>query len=181
MGTIGNKLRELRKERKLTLNHLAQEAGCTAAYISQIERDKASPSIATLKRISQVLGVRIVDFFLEESEEDPMVLDSDRWVRMSLKGWKADIRQLVRGVNTKRMQPFLTTIQPGGGTPEHYTHQGEEFGLVLEGVLTLSVGGESYQVEPFQSFYYSSLVAHSWTNEGDVPCLVVWVVSPPSW
>lgn len=181
MGSLGSKLRELRKERKLTLKHLADAAGCTAAYISQIERDKASPSIATLKRISQVLGVRIVDFFLEEADDDPMVLGQDRWVRMSLEGWKADIRQMVRGVNTKKMQPFFTEIEPGGGTPEHYSHQGEEFGLVLEGELTLAVGGETHTVPPFHSFYYSSLVPHSWTNQGDVPCRVVWVVSPPTW
>lgn len=73
MESIGQKLRELRKEVKLTLKQVAQEVDCTAGYLSQIENDKASPSIATPKKIAQVFNVRIVDFFLDESYEDPVV------------------------------------------------------------------------------------------------------------
>lgn len=79
MESIGQKLRELRKEAKLTLKQVAQEVDCTAAYLSQIENDKASPSIATLKKIAQVFNVRIVDFFLDESHEDPVVTTPDQY------------------------------------------------------------------------------------------------------
>ncbi|MGD8561280.1 MAG: XRE family transcriptional regulator, partial [Desulfarculaceae bacterium] len=148
---------------------------------SQIENDKASPSIAVLKRIAQVLGVRIVDFFMDDLDDDSVVRGPEQWLRVSLPGWKANIRQLVRGSNSRKMQPFYTVIEPGGGAADPYTHQGDEFGLVLEGELTLKVGSQTYQVPAGHSFYYSSIQPHSWVNTGEVLCKVVWVVSPPTW
>lgn len=181
MSSLGANLKELRLSRKLTLRQVAEEAGCTPAYLSQIENDKASPSIASLKRVAGALGARIVDLFLDEDDEDPVVLDPDHWVRVSLPRWKADIKQMVRRVKHKQMQPFHTVIQPGGGTRTDYSHHGEEFGFVLAGQLTIKVGNETYQVDTGSSFYYSSSLPHSWTNQGEEPCTVVWVVSPPSW
>lgn len=165
----------------MTLQQVAERANCTAAYLSQIEHDKASPSIASLKKIAGVLDARIVDFFLDETEQDPVVMHPSQWLGVSLPRWKADIKQMVRAVKHRQMQPFHTVIQPGGGTREDYSHQGEEFGLVLEGELTLRVGSETYLVPAGSSFYYSSTLPHAWTNEGDQTCRVVWVVCPPSW
>ena len=157
-------------------------ANCTPSYLSQIEHDKASPSIASLKRIANALGARIVDFFLDDDENhEPVVWGPETWVKMSLPRWKADIRQMLRGVKHRQMQPFYTTIAPGGGTREDYWHTGEEFGLVLEGLLTLTVGKDTYQVPAGSSFYYSSTVSHAWTNDQEVPCTVIWIVTPPSW
>lgn len=181
MQTIGSKIRRLRKIKGLTLQQVAEGAGCTAAHVSLIENDKTSPSIASLKNISEVLGARIVDFFLDEIEEDPVVQDPSQWITISLPGWKADIKQMVHAVKHRQMQPFYTTIEPGGGTRESYRHQGEEFGVVLEGELTLRLGDETYLVKAGSSFYYSSSLFHAWTNEGDEPCIVIWVVNPPSW
>ncbi len=181
MQTIGSKLKEFRAARRLTLQQVAEAAGCTAAYVSQVERNKTSPSIASLKRIAAALNVRIVDFFLDEVAEDPVVLDPSDWPRMSMPRWKATIRQMVRSVRQRQMQPFYTVIDPGGGAPEEYSHQGEEFGLVLEGELTLRVGADTLLVREGSSFYYSSSLPHAWTNEGGHPCRVIWVVAPPSW
>lgn len=181
MSTLGNKLKQFRANKEMTLQQVADAAGCTAAYVSQVENDKTSPSIASLKRIAAVLDVRIVDFFLDETSDDPVVLEPSQWATVSLPGWKADIRQMVRMVKHRQMQPFYTVIKPDGGSRDNYSHQGEEFGLVLEGELTLTVGAETYNVKKGSSFYYSSTLPHSWTNEGKKPCSVVWVVTPPSW
>ncbi|MBW1713498.1 MAG: helix-turn-helix transcriptional regulator [Deltaproteobacteria bacterium] len=181
VASIGLKIKELRSNLGLTLQQVADKAGCTAAHISQIENDKTSPSIATLKRIAKVLGVRIVDFFMGEIKDDPVVMNKEQWLKVSLPRWRADIRQMVRAPNHRKMQPFYTVIQPGGGAHEPYSHEGEEFGLVLEGTLVLILDGQSYEVKAGMSFYYSSLLPHAWINEGQEPCRVVWVVSPPSW
>jgi transcriptional regulator with XRE-family HTH domain len=181
LDTLGSKIKALRLAQNLTLQQVASKAKCTAAHLSQIEHDKASPSIATLKKIATVLEARIVDFFSEETEDDPVVLDPSQWVKVSLPRWKANIKQMVRMVKHRRMQPFYTVIQPGGGTREDYHHVGEEFGLVLEGELTLRLGDDIYQVPAGSSFYYSSTQPHAWTNEAKEPCRVVWVVTPPSW
>jgi len=179
--SLGEKLRDLRLAKKLTLQQVAERSGYTAGYVSQIEHDKASPSIASLKKIAAVLGARIVDLFLEDDDNDAVILEPSQWVGVSLARWKADIRQMVRSVKHRRMQPFYTVIQPGGGTLQDYSHNGEEFGLVLEGELTLKVGSETYQVKKGSSFYHSSNVPHAWTNQTNKPCTVVWVVTPPSW
>ncbi len=181
LASIGLKIKEMRTEQNLTLQQVADMAGCSAAYVSQIENDKASPSIATLKRIAKVLNARIVDFFVDEIREEEVVLTAEQWPKVSLEGWRADIKQMVQTVSHKHMQPFHTVIQPGGGSRESYSHAGEEFGLVLEGEMTLKVGPDTFLVKAPSSFYYSSLLPHSWINEGDKPCRVVWVVSPPSW
>ncbi|MCB2185346.1 MAG: XRE family transcriptional regulator [Deltaproteobacteria bacterium] len=179
--TLGAKVRELRSQNGLTLQQVAEGAGCSAAYISQIEHDKVSPSIASLKKIASVLGVRIVDFFLEDTLDEQVVFTPDQWPVVSMPGWSAHIRQMVRGTGQRTMQPFRTEIEPGGGCHEPYSHQGEEFGLVLKGELTLVVGSETYQVPEGASFYHSSQISHSWVNQGDEPCQVIWVVTPPSW
>jgi transcriptional regulator with XRE-family HTH domain len=182
MSSLGDKIRQLRKVKGYTLTQVAELAACTPSYLSQIEHDKTSPSIASLKRIATALGARIVDFFLDDDESgEPVVYEPDQWLRISLPRWKADIRQMVRGVKQRQMQPFFTTIEPGGGTKEEYWHTGEEFGLVLEGELSLKVGSTVYNVKQGSSFYYSSVMSHSWVNEGEKTCKVIWVVNPPSW
>ncbi|MBU0514834.1 MAG: cupin domain-containing protein [Proteobacteria bacterium] len=181
MEKFGSKIKAFRTDRGLTLKQVADVAGCSTGYISQIEHEKVSPSIATLKRIAQALGVRIVDFFLDEANQEPVVAAPEDWRKVSLSRWQANIKQMVRSVSHRRMQPFHTTISPGGGSEGDYSHEGEEFGIVLQGTLKLTVGGETFEVREGSSFYYSSLIPHSWGNDGPDKCVVVWVVSPPSW
>jgi transcriptional regulator with XRE-family HTH domain len=179
--SIGQNLAKWRKEKGLTLQQLAAKVHLTAAFISQIEHDKASPSIATLKTIAHALDAKVIDFFADELLQDPVVTTPDQWSRVLIPGWQSDTKRLVKIVASKRMEPFLTTIKPGGKSREPYSHPGEEFGFVLEGEITITVGDELYRVGPMSSFYYSSLLPHSWINKGKKDCKIIWVVSPPSW
>ena len=78
------------------------------------------------------------------------------------------------------MQPFYTTIEPGGGSKGSYSHIGEEFGIVLQGELEINLNGKSYRVKKNESFYFLSQEPHSWTNSGKRKTIVIWVVSPPT-
>jgi quercetin dioxygenase-like cupin family protein len=155
--------------------------GCTGAHLSLIENGHTSPSIATLKKIAHSLGVNIVDFFVEGDALEPVVTSVGDRKNVSLGNWNAEIYQLVRSTAGKLMQPFFTVVSPQGGSHDPYSHVGEEFGIVLKGTLTLTVGDHRYEVRPGESFYYSSRVPHRWVNEGSEDVEVVWVVSPPSW
>ena len=179
--SIGQNLAKWRKEKGLTLQQLAAKVHLTAAFISKIDHDKASPSIATLKTIAHALDAKVIDFFADELLQDPVVTTPDQWSRVLIPGWQSDTKRLVKIVASKRMEPFLTTIKPGGKSREPYSHPGEEFGFVLEGEITITVGEELYRVGPMSSFYYSSLLPHSWINKGKKDCKIIWVVSPPSW
>jgi transcriptional regulator with XRE-family HTH domain len=181
MNEIAEKLKTFRKESRMTLKQLAVKAGCTDAYLSQLERGHANPSIMILKKIASALGVRVVDFFLEpEPEKKDVVLQEKDRVKINFTRGDAKIQMLVRDVQNKRMQPFFTTIEPGGGSEGFYSHVGEEFGIVLQGSLEIQIDGQCYKVRKNESFYFSSRDPHSWRNPGKRKTLVIWVVSPPS-
>jgi len=178
---LGQKIRETRTERGLTLEKVARDVGCSPSFVSQVERGKVSPSITTLKHIANALGVNIVDFFLPSGEEDSVVTQEGDRVEISMKRWKAKINLLVRSTQGKRMQPFYTVIQPGGGAMGFYRHEGEEFGIVLKGELEINLNNTIYRVKEKESFYYSSQIPHAWVNPTNKETIVIWVVSPPSW
>ncbi len=181
MKEIAEKLKALRQANRMTLKQLAQKAGCTDAYLSQLERGRANPSIMTLKKIASALKVKVVDFFLEnETGENEVVLKEKERVDINFKRGDAKIQMLVRNIRDKRMQPFYTTIEPKGGSKGPYSHIGEEFGIVLQGQLEINLKGKSYRLKKNESFYFSSQEPHSWFNPGKTKTVVIWVVSPPT-
>lgn len=181
MKEIGEQLKALRLAHRMTLKQLAKKAGCTDAYLSQLERGRANPSIMILKKIASALQVKLVDFFLEpEAEENDVVVKEEDRVNINFKRGDAKIQMLVRHIGNKRMQPFYTTIKPGGGSKGPYSHIGEEFGIVLQGELEIKRNGKSYRLKKNESFYFSSQEPHSWSNPGKTKTVVIWVVSPPT-
>jgi transcriptional regulator with XRE-family HTH domain len=177
---IGSRLKAHRQNNHLTLKQLAEKVGCTDAYLSQLENGRVSPSIASLKKIADALQTKITDFFVELQDDDPVVLRTDQRITLSLERWNARIQSLVINPKNKRMHPFFTTIQPGGGSHGLYSHVGEEFGIVLKGQLEIDLDGTIHLVRENESFYYNSSQPHSWTNPGDSETVVVWVISPPT-
>ena len=181
MEQISAKIRAVRLANRMTLKDLAEKAGCTDAYLSQLERGRANPSIMILKNIASALQMKIVDFFLEpETEGDDVVLRVTERVDINFKRGNAKIQMLVRDIRNKRMQPLYNVIKPKGGSKGSYTHVGEEFGIVLEGELEISLNGKAYRVRKNDSFYFSSQIPHSWVNPGKSKTIVVWVTCPPT-
>jgi len=181
MKEIAEKLKAFRLANRMTLKQLATKAGCTDAYLSQLERGRANPSIMILKKIASALQVKVVDFFLENDlmENDVVVKETER-VNINFKRGDANIQMLVRNIRDKRMQPFYTTIEPKGGSKGFYSHIGEECGIVLKGQLEINLNGKSYRLKKNESFYFSSQESHSWSNPGKTKTVVIWVVSPPT-
>ncbi len=177
---IGQRIKSRRLGSQLTLKQLSLLVGCSDAYLSQVENGKASPSIATLKKIADALKTKITDFFIESEGEEPVVLSPSQRKILTLERWNARIEALVSNSKDKRMQAFHTTIQPGGGSHGLYSHMGEEFGIVLKGELEIDLNGVIYTVKENESFYYSSVEPHSWINRSEQETVVVWVVSPPT-
>jgi transcriptional regulator with XRE-family HTH domain len=181
MEELAEKLKAFRLANRMTLKQLAAKAGCTDAYLSQLERGHANPSIMILKKIASALQMKVVDFFLEsEREENEVVLKESERVSINFKRGDAKIQMLVRNIQNKRMQPFYTTIEPGGGSKGSYSHIGEECGIVLQGKLEINLNGKPYLLKKNESFYFSSQEPHSWSNPGKKKTVVIWVVSPPT-
>jgi transcriptional regulator with XRE-family HTH domain len=177
---IGASLRGARQRQGLTLRQVADRAGVTESFLSQVERDIASPSIATLRRIAVALGTTIGVILDEAGPHGQLVRAAERRV-VSYPGLKARDEFLTDG-SAGRLQVILSTVEPGGGTgPEAYTHDSdEECLIVLEGSLNLWVGAERHHLEAGDAIRYSSRVAHRNENPGPETARVLFVLTPPS-
>src|SRR4030042_784109 len=103
MKEFGIKLKALRVANRMTLKELANKAGCTDAYLSQMERGLANPSVMILKNVASALGIKVVDFFLEpQMEENDVVLREEDRVNLDVKQEDAKIQMLVRSIQNKR-------------------------------------------------------------------------------
>lgn len=173
---IGSVLKELRAERGLTLRQLADLAQVTSAYLSRLENEKISPSIHTLKRVAEGLGVPVIDFFANDLVDAPSINAPENWDRKVIKGLNAEIRQMGGPPGSRKMSPFFLTIPPrGGGAYETWPFDGEEFVVVLEGRLTLELAGGEEELTPGTLVYFSALRPLAWTNKSDERCRLMLV------
>lgn len=175
---IGDKLRRLRLANSLTQEELANRAYVTKGFISQLERDLTSPSIATLKIILDVLGEELAGFFKEESPEKEVYRKLDRVVT-SDSTEKLKVELLVPGAQSRLMDPVLVTLSPGEKTWEEITHEGEEFGLILAGKVELHLDKETHKMSKGDCFYFTADKVHYVENIGNSISTILWVVSPP--
>lgn len=175
---VGRRLKELRRDRDLTLAEVADATGLSASFLSMVEQGKSDISMGRLTRLASLFGASVADF--SASARDPIttrkgrahsVVSSDEGLRVEL---FTPVGELV-------MMPYRTEFEPGGGTMEFASHRGEEFFYVLEGEVTLElegIGVETYQAG--DSVYFHSETPHRFRNNGDEPAFIVGAVSPPS-
>jgi transcriptional regulator with XRE-family HTH domain len=177
---LGTRIRSLRQARHLTLRDVAERAGVTESFLSQVERDVTSPSIATVHRIARALDLSIAQLFAEEGETGRVVRREARR-RVAYKGLKA-VDEFLTSNMSGRLQVIMSTIEPGGGTgADPYTHDSdEEVVVVLEGVLDLWVGDEHYVLREGDAITYPSRVPHWNVNHGTGHARVLFCITPPS-
>jgi len=130
-----------RIRRRLSLAHVAKAAGISVGFLSAVERSQMSASIATLRRLARFHKTNILDFFDPRNPTAALVrptgrkvLEAGPGVRMELLAWGNTV-----------MEPHLFRIAPRAGSGESYTHEGEEFLLVLRGELHLALDKEEFR------------------------------------
>lgn len=177
---LGIRIRALRQARHLTLREVAERAGVTESFLSQVERDVTSPSIATVHRIARALDLSIAQLFAEEPETGRVVRREARR-RVAYPGLRA-VDEFLTTNMAGRLQVIVSTIEPGGGTgAEPYTHDSdEEVVVVLAGVLDLWVGDEHYVLREGDAITFPSRLPHWNANRGDLPASVLFCLTPPS-
>ena len=180
MEKLGFKVRRLRKQQGLSLRQVADRANCSPSYLSMVENGKLDPSISRLKRIAEGLGFTISELFQEPTDEQ-IVIRRHKRQRVEFEASKLTIEILVPRLTTKLMDARLALVDPGGGSVGDYHHPGEEFGLILEGELEITINGSTYHLQKGDSFYFASPLNHSFRNQGSEKAAVVWVNCPPSW
>jgi mannose-6-phosphate isomerase-like protein (cupin superfamily)/DNA-binding XRE family transcriptional regulator len=203
---LGMRLREARQRRGLGVRELSRQTKCSASLISQIELGKIAPSVSTLYALTSLLGVSMDSLFVTEEERDsdsavlpepsppPILLPATMAAEKGVVQRQANRPHisLEHGVRWERLNPapepgaeFLEIFYDvGGGSvsgDKAIRHNGREYGLVLEGVLSVQVGFEKYILEAGDSVAFDSTVPHRFWNGGDVPVRAVWFELKPDW
>ncbi len=185
---LGDEVRQLRRARGLTLTELGELIGKTAGYLSLVERNKQKPSVRVLQDISEALGVNVGWFF----QSDPEASDAERQYivraanrrRLSYSGLgSTDYLGLTDHLLSSNLDGSLalglSRYAPGGSTgDDQYDHRGEEAGLVIQGILEISIGEDVFILEEGDSFSFPSHLPHRFHNPGETDTLVVWANTP---
>jgi transcriptional regulator with XRE-family HTH domain len=178
---LGERLRAIRLLRRLTLREVAESAGVSESFVSQLERGRSSASVATLQRLAAAVGIEISDLFAGEQHSGPRVLR--RQERQLLEWGHLGRKALLTPKPFHSLEAVAASFDPGGSTgDEPYTHgDSEELLLVLAGRVHLQLGSELLDLSTGDSVNYRSSTPHRVSNPSDEPAEVLFVISPPSY
>lgn len=176
---IGAKIKALRIKNGLTQEELANRSELSKGFISQLESEQTSPSIATLVDILECLGTNLSAFFNDATDEKVVFTPEDYFVKDSEEEGHS-VTWVIPNCQKNDMEPILLDLLPGGTSPVDEPHSGEEFGYVLGGSIRVHVGEGVYKAKKGESFYFTADKVHYLENVGKTPAKVLWVATPPS-
>jgi transcriptional regulator with XRE-family HTH domain len=178
---VGERLRAIRILRRRTLRDVAEAAGVSESFVSQLERGRSSASVATLQRLASALGVEISDLFTTNGVPRPRVLRRD--ARQLLVWGHLGRKALLTPKPFHSLEVVAAEFEPGGSTgDEAYTHgDSEELLLVVRGRVHVQLETDIYDLGTGDSVQYRSSTPHRVSNPGDELAEVLFVISPPSY
>ena len=174
---LGEKIKQMRNQLGLTQKELADRCELTKGYISQLENDLNSPSIATLTDILSALGSNLAEFFREETGEK-VVFSKEEFIEKDAESMKWN--WLIPNAQENMMEPVLVELAEDVSTASDVPHEGEEFGYVLEGKIAVVLGSKRYACKKGEAFYYPANKPHSIINKGKGKARFLWVSTPPN-
>lgn len=163
---IGERLRELREARNISMRALATRSGLSANALSMIERGRASPSVSTLYKLADALGVSITSFFSSNTDKKQVVfLQADERTRVS---FTRGVFEALGGEQfAGRVEPFLLTLENTANSgPRSMAHTGHEFVFCLRGNLEYQVERQVYELSAGDSLLFAAHLKHRWKNSG---------------
>lgn len=178
---FGIRIRDLRKQKGLTLSEVARRCRCSSSLLSQIERGIINPSFSTLKSIGDALETTLAQLVVDASniEESSSFLMNQKERKTLTTEGGVQFQLLTRNVHVP-FEFILNQWPPGTSTGRQpYTHEGEECGLLLEGELEVEVNGKVFRMKPGDTITLRSSAPHRISNPGKRRALAVWVNSIP--
>jgi len=186
---IGSRLREVRESRGMSQRDLAGRAGLTSSAISLIEQNKSSPSVASLKRLLDAIPMNLSEFFSEVERRttpkyfytpDEFIELSPQEIGLGESARRVSLRQL-GDASLHSLQVLHETYPPGADTgPELIRHEGEEAGIVVSGIIEVTVADQARVLNPGDGYMFDSRLPHRFRNIGDAPCTVISACTPPT-
>jgi transcriptional regulator with XRE-family HTH domain len=166
---IGEHIRQLRLKKHVSVRTFAAQTGFSASFISQLENGLVSPSLGSMQKIAEALGVTLGDFFAAaaaDAEEDLIVRSSDRR-RLDSTWTDAHLEALGSMKRSRRLEPVVAIFGPGGKSGKHlHSHSREEFAFVLKGNVTLTLGDEESELVVGDAVTLPAHSPHRWENRG---------------
>lgn len=175
---VGERLRELRQQKKLSVRALASLSGLAINTLSMIENGKTSPSVSTLQILARALEVPIAAFFEHETVEKKIVYVRSQQ-RPIVTVDTTRLEHLGKDLSGNAVQPFVVTLEPGSGSGQNMiVHTGHEFVYCLSGQVSYSIEGETYQLQTGDSIVFESHLPHCWKNTGSEPAQIILILIP---
>lgn len=176
---IGEHIRRLRLQKHVSVRAFAAQTGFSASFISQLENGLVSPSLGSLQKIADTLGVTLGEFFAEAAaeEEDLVVREADRRTLDST--WTdAHLQALGSMARSRRLEPVLAVFGAGGRSGKHlHSHSREEFAFVLRGRVVLTMGDEDHELGPGDAVTVPAQAPHRWSNPTGEPVEILIVAA----
>jgi len=169
---VGSLIRARRHSLRMTLQSLGQQSGVSIGYLSQVERNQATPSLSTLTAIARALDVGVDYFIATPSAQDALTRAGAR-MQFSVNDSLISYEQLHAEFPGNVLSSFLITIAPGYRS-EVASHEGEEMAYVLEGDLTLRIEDEETVIGAGDSLHFRGNRSHGWANEPDRTVHLLW-------
>ncbi len=177
---IGEHIRRLRSKRHVSVRAFAAQTGFSASFISQLENGLVSPSLGSLQKIAETLGVTLGEFFAAAAsgaEEELIVRPSDRR-RLDSTWTEVHLEALGSMSRSRKLEPVLAVFGVGGRSgKELHSHSREEFAFVLRGRVTLTLGHEDNELKAGDAVTLPAHSPHRWENRGRETVEVLMVAS----
>lgn len=174
---LGKKVRDLRLRRGLTVQRLAEATGLSKGFISQVENNRTSPSLTTLRDLANALETSVAYLVVEEEQHPHVVRAGDR-PRLAVGGNTSKV-ELVSALPKRNLEMVMAELPPGmtAGDKRHF-HHGEECVFCLEGRVSITSGLHYHVLEAGDSLHFDGRVPHAVENCGDTHARVLIAITP---
>jgi transcriptional regulator with XRE-family HTH domain len=184
-------IRTRRMAQKMSLAQVAELAGVSTSFVSQVERGVANPTLSTLKSLVEALGSSVGSLLEDDELSDGTdtksrevngvaVLRAGQRRRIVYPGTSI-ANELLSPSLQRKMEIIWVEAAPGASSGGHpHTHEGEECGIVISGEMNFKVGDTECVLGPSDAIYFSSDIPHQWENLGAEPLIAIWIITPPT-
>lgn len=176
--SVGKRIREIRKEKRITIKDLAKRSGLSVNTISLVENEKSSPSVNTLEQIAQVLEIPLTWLF-EPIDDFRRVIHTQAGNRQELSIDGIRVEDCGQVLRNQPFQPFIVTLPPGRDSGNDLiTHSGHEFVYCISGELDYFIDEVDYKLQADDSLFFESDIPHRWKNMGNLPAVYLEIIAP---
>ena len=169
---LGPRLRQRRRKLGLTLRELCGRTGLSVGYMSQVENDKAVPTLGTLAQIAEGLEVGL-DYFVAQPKLADALSTAEGRPRFSLPGSPVVYEAISSDYPGSELSSYILHVPPGYAS-ETVTHEGEEIIVILDGEIEQRLGGVAMTMRAGDCLHYSGATPHAWANRSGAPARVLW-------